>query len=142
MGVTQLEEDILKRIALAIGAGVVATGAVVASAASLGNLNVSTLGTSSDVVTSCATDTVNVTWNSTAPTYVAATTTYNTSTVTVEGPPECDGAAVRITVADSTGASLANANGNMGLTPVNLTLSAPVDSELIESTTVTIYNES
>ena len=139
----------MKRIALAIGAGIVATGAVVASAASLGNLNVNSLGTSSSVVASCASGDIALEWNTTDPVYSGSGTvgnsTYTTQTVKVTGPEACGGAKVRVTAAKSDGTALGGqAEGvlSTGTTPnVTMTFVSAFNSKDADQTTVTVYND-
>lgn len=136
----------MKRVALAIGAGIVATGAVVASAASLGTLNVQTLGTSSAVVAPCTTNDVDLEWVGGQIDYagdaVPADSTYTTDTVVVDVPASCLDADLKIAVADDvTGNALASGTfTDLQTGPNTVTLDAAVDTKDIEQTTVTIFN--
>ena len=126
---------------MAIGAGIVATGAVVASAASLGTLNVKTLGTNSAAVTPCATDTVNVAWNASLPTYVN-TGTYNTNSATVTAPSACNGATIKVTAAQGDGTPLSESTTTtISSGTASLTFPTAFNSKLVENVTVTIYNQ-
>ncbi|MCU0297402.1 MAG: hypothetical protein MUF33_02640 [Candidatus Nanopelagicales bacterium] len=137
-----------RKIALAVGAGVLASGGVLASAATLGTLGVKTLGTSSNAVAGCGSNDITIRWNDTAPVYSGAATpansTFTTSDVVVNVPNACVGATLDLAVADNSGgAALATGQVN-NLTAGNnvVTLSAPVDSKQVLQTTVTIYNQS
>ncbi len=135
-----------RRIALAVGAGVIASGGVLASAATLGTLGVKTLGTSSEAVAGCGSNDVTVKWNDTAPVYVGAVnpsnSTFNTADVVVNVPSACVGATLRLAVAsNSGGAALATGQKlNLALGDNVVPLSSAVDSKQVQQTTVTIYN--
>jgi hypothetical protein len=135
-----------RKIALAVGAGVIAAGGVLASAATLGTLDVKTLGTSSAAVTGCASNNVQVEWNlPTAPNYSGSATvgdsTFTTTDLRVTVPAACVGATMRLVVANSAGAPLGTATVPSLVDGVNDVTIAGVNSKLIEQTTVTIYNE-
>lgn len=136
----------MKRIALAIGAGIVATGAVVASAASLGTLTVNTLGTDTAAIGTCNDDEIIITWNTTPATYVAgniSNATYTTTTGTATAPLACNGAQIQVTVAETAGpgASLASATGTISGGTAALNFGGGFDSKLATQTTVTVYND-
>ena len=137
----------MKRIALAIGAGIVATGAVVASAASLGTLNVRTLGTRSEAVAPCDENNVVVKWSGTAIAYsgaaLPADSTYKTDKVVVNVPANCAGADMKIAVSDNAGgAALATSSAtNVAAGDLTMTLTALVDTKDVLQTTVTMYND-
>lgn len=85
-----------KQLKLALGAGVLATAAVLASAASLGTVTSTNLGAGNTVVASCDTDGVAVDYTTA---YDAATATYRVSHVTLSGvAAACNGQDVNITV--------------------------------------------
>ncbi len=134
------------KLVLAAAAGVVATGAVAASAASLGTLNAESLGTSSTVVAACQDGggEIDIAWGE--PTYAGnanpANSTYNVATVdfsNVEA--ACDGLSYKVTLADDTGASIGEVDDTVSLTAGEFTATfAPaVDSKAVEQVTLTIY---
>lgn len=132
------------KIALAIGAGVVATGAVAASAASLGTLNASSLGTSTTVVASCQTSGTPITVSWDAPTY--SSNGYFVSGATLSGlDSACNGKNVKMVVANTGGTALTNGTATTSTivaTAGNAPVAFPVagfDSNLAEHTTLTIY---
>ena len=135
-----------RKIALAVGAGVIATAGVLASAATLGTLDVKGLGTSSSAVTGCANNDVVVEWNlPNAPAYAGSATasnsTFNTTDLRVTVPPACANATMRLVVADAAGASLGAVTVPALASGVNSVTIPAVDSKLVEQTTVTIYND-
>ena len=101
------------RVALAIGAGVLATGAVAASAATLGSLTPQSLGSSSASVSGCQNGSLTVSWG--APTYSAAEPTYKVASATLGGiNATCNSKNYRMTIANAAGTSLAEVTGNTG----------------------------
>lgn len=126
------------RIALAIGAGVLATGAVAASAATLGSLTPQSLGSSSAAVSGCQTGSLAVSWGT--PTYSASGPTYNVTQATLGGiAPSCNSKTYRMTIANAAGTSLREVNGSTGAAgSVSPTFTA-VDTQAIGRVTVVIY---
>lgn len=137
------------RALTAVGAGCVAAGVLAASAASLGELTVNDLGTTSNVVASCQTTGLSLTgW---APGYsgVAAVTTPTSNTGSsywVETPiltgisSLCESQSFKFVLASSTGAALTEISGSIGAAASqNLTLDGKVDSKSIYQATLTIY---
>lgn len=124
------------KLVLAIGAGVVATGAVAASAATLGTLTPQSLGTSTAAVSGCQNGSLTVTWPS--PTY--ASNAYNITSATLGGiNATCQNKSYKMTIANAAGTSLVEATGSTGVgSSVSPTFSA-VDSAAIGNVTVTIY---
>jgi len=102
-----------KRILLAIAAGVTVTGAVAASAASLGGVSSTSLGADDTVVASCDTDGIGAGYTTV---YASGTTAYNTTAVNLTGVnAACNGLAYSVTLADGTGASLVTATGTLAV---------------------------
>jgi hypothetical protein len=127
-----------KRTVIAVVAAVAAFGAVSASAAGLGGLTGTNLGADAAVVASCDTDGVGVD-------YVTAYTPtgYAVNSVSLTGlAPACMGQNVKITLADTAGASIATAAALIPLTPVvtsqSFTLSAPVSAKSVANVSVVI----
>lgn len=126
------------RIALAIGAGIVASGAVAASAATLGSLTPQSLGTSSAAVSGCQDGGLTVSWG--APTYSAAEPTYKVDEATLGGiAPTCNNKPYRMTIATSAGTSLTEVTGSTGAGGSVTPTFTPVDSASIGRVTVVIY---
>ena len=91
----------MKRTIIALTAGLAVTGGVFASAASLGGVESSNLGSSATVVASCDTDGVAVDY-STA--YDAATGTYLVNSVTVDKISDaCKGQLIEVSLKDTDG---------------------------------------
>ena len=91
----------MKRTLIAITAGLAVTGGVFASAASLGGVTSTNLGSSATVVASCDTDGVSVDY---ATAYDAASGTYLVKTVTVDGiDASCKGEQIEVSLKDTDG---------------------------------------
>jgi hypothetical protein len=137
----------MKRIALAIGAGIVATGAVVASAASLGTLNVANLGTGTEAITTCNGSGITVRWNEPAlPAYdpgVSNLASYTTTDGSANGPDTCAGATIIATVSDVNGAALKESAPVQlnGTGDGALDFGTGFNSRTAEQITVTVYNQ-
>jgi len=127
------------KVALAVGAGVVATGAIAVSAASLGTLSAAGVGTSTAAVSGCQTGSLTVIWDS--PTY-DVTKVYNTAGLTLGGiEPACQDKPYKLTVAQVNGISLVQVAGTTTVASAITAASfAAVDTELIGSVTLTIFN--
>ncbi len=136
------------KVALAIGAGVVSTGAVVGSAASLGTITPSGLGTSTAAVSGCQDGDLTVAWN-VAPSYsvdggIDGVPTYTTTGLQLGGiAAACQNKTYKLTVGGVDGASLAEQSGTSTTADsatTNITGLTAFDSALAISVTVTIYN--
>jgi hypothetical protein len=127
----------VNRKGFALLAGVASVLVVGASAATLGGLTPQTLGTSTEVVASCQTGGLGVSWGT--PTYDSSGPTYNVSSGTITGIlPACNGKAFSLDVADGSGTSLGSATGTLSGATQGFSLSA-VDSQSIENVTLVIY---
>lgn len=124
------------KLVLALGAGVVATGAVAASAATLGTLTPQSLGTSTAAVSGCQSGSLTVAWG--APTY--GTNSYTVAGATLGGiTAPCNSKSYKMTIANGAGTSLAEVTGTTGTGgSVSPTFTA-IDSALVGNVTVTIY---
>lgn len=113
-----------RRIAIAVIAGVGTFGFVGASAASLGGITGSSLGTDAAIIGSCDTNGVTLAYTNT---YDATLGRYQTIGVTVNGiAATCAGKAMSVTVKDSTGASLGSGTvPSITGTSGSITLTAP-----------------
>jgi spore coat protein U-like protein len=95
------EPIIMKRTIIAITAGLAVTGGVFASAASLGGVTSTNLGSSATVVASCDTDGVSVDYDTA---YDAASGTYLLTSVTVDGiDASCKGEKIEVSLKNSDG---------------------------------------
>lgn len=95
----------IKRTALAITAGLIVATAALASAASLGGLEVSALGADDAVVASCDTDGIDANFSAV---YDAASSSYHVDQVTLDAiDAACNGQELSVTLADVDGGELA-----------------------------------
>lgn len=135
------------RALTAVGAGCVAAGVLAASAASLGTLTVSTLGTTANVVAACQTDDALAltSWGSTysgASTATASTgSSFNVNSVVLTGVAAgCQGKSFKFVLATSTGASLTETSGTVTTGSYQtITIAGTVDSKVVDQATLTIY---
>ena len=127
----------MNRIVLAGAAGIVAVGAVSASAASLGGVTSDQVGVDSGVVASCDTDGIDVDYTVA---YSSDDTTYDVNDVTLSDvDATCAGQTYTVTLADDTGTNLATQTGAAvsGTTTVNF-LADDVDGEQVTAIAVAI----
>jgi hypothetical protein len=129
----------VNRIVLAGAAGIVAVGAVSASAASLGGVTSDSVGVDSGVVASCDTDGISVDYTVA---YAAASQRYNVASVVLTGvAAACNGKAFSVTLADDTtplGESTGTVSLGGGSTETIDVGSLSVDGELVDSIAVAI----
>jgi hypothetical protein len=120
---------------LAIAAiGVLAFGA--ASAASLGGLSSTDIGSSDTVVASCDSDGVSVKYITS---YSAATSQYEVTTVKLSGiDAACANQVASVTVKDAGGNALASGSATVASTSESIPLSAPVSAESVVGASVVI----
>jgi hypothetical protein len=91
----------MKRTLIAIAAGIAVTGGVFASAASLGGVESTSLGSSATVVASCDTDGVTLDYTTA---YDSASGTYLVDTVTVDGISDtCKGESIEVSLKNADG---------------------------------------
>ncbi len=136
-----------RKIGIAVAGGALVAGVFAASAASLGTLTATSLGTTASVVAACDTDGIGVNWGTS--TYSGAGTatstsgsTYNITTLDLTGVAAgCVGKTVKVQLADSAGAVITNGAGTaVGATPtITVTLSGAVDTKAVQQITVTIF---
>lgn len=120
-----------KRIALAVGAGLVAAGAIGASAASLGGISGASAGADDTVVASCDTDGITTAYTTA---YNAGLGAYRVTGVNLTGVnAACDTLAYKLTLADNANASLTEATGTLTVTggAASITVT-PVSAESVE----------
>lgn len=95
----------MRRLIIKTLAGITVFGAVVASASTLGGLSPDKLGAQDAVVAACDTDGVTTSHTSA---WDTTDERYEVTSVTVKGVADaCDGQTLKVTLADSTGVSLA-----------------------------------
>lgn len=111
----------MRKLTIKTLAGLTAFGAVMAMATTLGGLTPDTLGAQNAPVVACDADGVATSYTSD---WDATDERYEVATVNVNGIADtCDGLTVKVTVTDSTGASLSE--GTL-LIPTNATVDHPV----------------
>lgn len=114
--------------------GVTAFGA--ASAASLGGLTSTGVGSNDVVVASCDTDGVAIAYGTA---YSATASKYQVTTVTISGiATGCSGQTLAVTVKGTGGTSLASASKTVAGASETLTLSAPAAAESLTGASVVI----
>lgn len=136
-----------RKIGIAVAGGALVAGVFAASAASLGSLTASDLGTTANVVAACQTSGLGVNWGTS--TYAGAGTatstsgsTYTVSAVDLTGVlAACNGQNVKVQLADAAGAAVPNGSGTGTATTgtTSITLAGAVDTKSVEQITVTIF---
>lgn len=132
--------------ALGFLVGVALAGVTVASAATLGGINEDNLGANATVVAVCD-DTIDVTWDtSSGPVFsgnaTVSNSTFNVSAIKIDNVSNaCDGLNLKVTAANSSNTSLANANTTVSLSggSQTITLSGTVDTKNVAVVALTIY---
>jgi len=103
-----------KRVLLGVAAGVLAAGAIGASAASLGGITGSSVGADTVVTAACDTNGIGVGYTTA---YSASVGAYQISGVNLTGvDPACNSLKYALTVADAANVSLAQATGTLTVT--------------------------
>lgn len=127
----------LKRVAFAVGAGLVAAGAIGASAASLGGITGQSLGADDAVVASCDTDGITTAYTTA---YDAGTGAYNVTGVDLSGVnAACNGLDYALTLADGSNVSLDEATGVLSVTLGAASIAVtPVAAEDVERLAIVI----
>ena len=123
------------RIAIAVG-GLAAAGAIAASAASLGGLSSTGLGSNDTVVAACDTDGISSAYTSG---YSATAGKYQVTAVVLSGiAASCANQTAAVTLRDSGNVSLGSGSVTVTGTSASITLSAPVAAESIVGASVII----
>ena len=131
----------MRKKAAAVVAGLALTGLAGASAASLGDISTEGLGAAADDVTSCDTDGVTVSYDTS---YDATAGVVQVDTVTISDVNDaCDQLAFEIVLYDDAGDSVGSDSGTVALTAnafdVDLSGATPiVDAEDVEGIAITI----
>jgi ABC-type transporter MlaC component len=112
----------MKRTLIALAAGIVVTGGVFASAASLGGVTSTDLGSSATVVASCDTDGVDLDYRTG---YDSKSGTYLVDTVTIDGiDASCKGQQIEV--------SLKNADGSASTTTTRTAVTGSTQSIAVD----------
>jgi hypothetical protein len=127
----------MKRIVVAVIAGLVVFGGTFAFAAGLGSITTGTVGDSTTVIASCDTDGVAAafgtpSWDSTNKRY--GLTTLNVTSINTA----CNTDAIKVTLKDATGASLGEATGTVAAGAASLTFSPSVSAQSVTGMDVVI----
>ena len=120
----------MNRIILAGAAGIVAVGAVSASAASLGGITSEKVGVDNEVVASCDSDGIAVDYTVA---YQPSISTYKVATVDLSGiAGACNALPYSLTLSGTGGTSLLDDTGTISGTSMSINVSADnVDGELV-----------
>jgi len=127
----------MRRLVIALVAGLVVFGGTFAFAASLGSITTGTVGDSATVIASCDTDGVTAAfgtpgWDSTNKRY--GVTTLNVTSVNAA----CNGLAIKVTLKDGSGASLGESTGTVAAGAAALTYSPSVSASAVTGMDVVI----
>ncbi|HLY95422.1 MAG TPA: hypothetical protein VKP14_11310 [Gaiellaceae bacterium] len=127
----------MKRILIAVVAGLVVFGGTFAFADGLGGVATGAVGDSATVVASCDTD--GVTANFGAPNWDATNKRYGVSTLNVASiNAACSGDIIKVTLKDSSGSSLGEATGTVAAGAASLTFSASASASAVAGIDVVI----
>jgi len=120
----------MNRIVLAAAAGIVAVGAVSASAASLGGITSESVGVDNAVVASCDSDGIDVDYTVD---YAAGIASYEVATVDLSGiAVPCNGLPYSLTLSGAGGTSLGDDTGVVSGTSMSIDVSGQaIDGELV-----------
>lgn len=127
----------MKRIVIAIVAGLVVFGGTFAFAASLGTITTGTVGDSTTVVASCDTDGVTAAFGT--PSWDATNKRYGVTSLNITSiNTACNSDAIKVTLKDGTGASLGEAVGTVAAGAASLTFSPSVSAQSVAGMDVVI----
>jgi hypothetical protein len=127
----------MKRIVIAVVAGLVVFGGTFAFAAGLGTVTTGTVGDSTTVVASCDTDGITAAFGT--PSWDAANKRYGVTSLNVTSiNTNCNSDAIKVTLKDSTGASLGEATGTVSGGAASLTFSPSVSAQSVAGMDVVI----
>jgi len=127
----------MKRLLIALVMGLVVFGGTFAFAASLGSITTGTVGDSTTVIASCDTDGVTATFGT--PSWDATNKRYGVATLNVTGiNTACNTLAIKVTLKDSSGASLGEAAGTVAAGAAALTFSPSVSASAVTGMDVVI----
>jgi len=127
----------VKRILIAVVAGLAVFGGTFAFAASLGGVTTGTVGDSATVVASCDTDGVTAAFG--APTWDATNKRYGLTTLNITSiNAACNGLGIKVTLQDGTGASLGEATATVAAGAASLTFASSVSAQSVAGIDVVI----
>jgi hypothetical protein len=127
----------MKRTLIALLAGVAVFAGAFAFAASLGAITTGSVGASAAVVASCDTDGVTTSFSS--PAWSAGNKRYEVSSVNVSSiDAACNGDTIKVTLKDSTGASLGEASGAVAAGAASLAFAGGVAASAVTGIDVVI----
>jgi len=127
----------MKRILVAVAAGLMVFGGTLAFAGSLGGVTTSAVGDSATVVASCDTDGVTAAFG--APSWDATNKRYGISTLNVTNiNTACNSDAIKVTLKDVTGTALGEATGTVAAGAASLTYSPSVSASSVAGIDVVI----
>lgn len=140
----QVKSKKSKKAIVALSVAVLATaGLAVASAVALGINANNELGAGASITATCqpAGEGNDIVVGFSEPTYVAATQTFNVSAVELSNiDAACNGLAIKVVVADETGNPLGTVTNTVSGSTFTGTLPASVDSAVVGSVNVVIYD--
>jgi len=127
----------MKRILVAVAAGLMVFGGTLAFAGSLGGVTTGAVGDSATVVASCDTDGVTAAFG--APSWDATNKRYGISTLNVTNiNTACNSDAIKVTLKDVTGTALGEATGTVAAGAASLTYSPSVSASSVAGIDVVI----
>lgn len=127
----------MKRILIAVVAGLAVFGGTFAFAASLGGVTTGTVGDSATVIASCDTDGVTATFG--APTWDATNKRYGLTTLNVTSiNTACNGLGIKVTLKDGSDVQLGESTGTVAAGAASLTFSPSVSAQTVAGIDVVI----
>lgn len=127
----------MKRLFIAVVAGLVVFGGTFAFAATLGSVTTGSVGANSAVVASCDTDGVTTSYG--APAWSATNKRYEVSSISVTAVNvACNGATIKVTLKDSSNVQLGEATGTVAAGAASLTLASGVAASSVSGVDVVI----
>ena len=127
----------MRRILIAIVAGLAVFGGTFAFAATLGGVTTGTVGDSATVIASCDTDGVTTAFG--APSWDSVNKRYGLTSLSVTNiNAACNGLGIRVTLKDGTGASLAEVTGTVASGAASFALSPSVSAQSVAGIDVVI----
>ena len=131
----------MKRLFIAAAAGIVAAGAVTASAASLGGVNSNSAGADSAAVATCDSDGIDVDYTMV---YSSSSSAYHVDTVELTGVDgACDTLDYYLTISGTGGTALADDTGTVALSGDAMSIdvsAANVDAEAVLNVAIAIVS--
>jgi hypothetical protein len=127
----------MRRLLIALIAGLAVFGGTFAFAATLGGVTTGTVGDSATVVASCDTDGVTAAFG--APSWDSTAKRYGLTTLDVSGiNAACNGLGIKATLTDSTNASLGEATGTVAAGAASLSFASSVSAQTVNGIDIVI----